>query len=174
MSVVPLLGLPPEEKAVQDRAIAFLKASKAELVLAYRARFKAVVGTDLAREMFDEYTATLDSRLRYSSSVQRPAAALADAVFDQIISECDGGLALFTAGGTGAGKTTAIFRNGAAKAAFHGAAVIHDGNFNSFKPSKGKIDSVLGRGCRAIVVFVHRHPVAAFIKGVVPRSLESV
>ncbi len=58
MSVVPLLGLPPEEKAVQDRAIAFLKASKAELVLAYRARFKAVVGTDLAREMFDEYTAT--------------------------------------------------------------------------------------------------------------------
>ena len=81
-------------------------------------------------------------------------------------------MALFTAGGTGAGKTTAIFRNGAAKAAFHGAAVIHDGNFNSFKPSKGKIDSVLGRGCRAIVVFVHRHPVAAFIKGVVPRALE--
>jgi hypothetical protein len=172
MSVVPLLGLPPEEQAVQDRAIAFFKENKEELIVAYRARFNVVVGTDLAREMFPEYAASLDSRLRFAGAVQRPASALADAAFDRIVSECNEGFGLFTGGGTGAGKTISIMRNGVAKAAFHGASVIFDGNFNSLKSSKSKLESVLGRQCRAVVVFVHRHPVAAYIKGVIPRALE--
>jgi len=167
-----LPGLPPEEQAVQDRAIAFFKENKEDLIIAYRARFKVLVGTDLAREMFPEYAASIDSRLRFSAAVQRPAAALSDEVFDRVVSECSGGLALFTGGGTGAGKTTSVMRNGAAKAAFHGASIIFDGNFNSWKSSKSKLESVLGQQCRAVVVFVHRHPVAAYIKGVIPRALE--
>jgi hypothetical protein len=172
MSIVPIPGLSPEEQSVQNRAIALLKANKDQLIADYRTRYRIVTGTDLAREMFAEYTKSIESRLRYAVAVQRPAAALADAVFDQIVSERNGGLALFTAGGTGAGKTTSIMRNGVTNAAFHGASVICDGNFNSPKPSTSKVESVLGRGCKVVVVFVHRHPVAAYIKGVVPRALE--
>ena len=172
MSVIPLKGLGPEEQAVQERSIALLKSAKERLVSEYRAKFGVLVGTDLARELFPEYTVNVSSRLQFAAAVQRAAAGLADLVFEQIVSESSHGLALFTGGGTGAGKTTSIMRNGAATAAFHGAAVVFDGNFNSFKPSKSKLEFVLSQKCRAVVVFVHRHPVAAYIKGVIPRALE--
>lgn len=67
-----------------------------------------VVGTDLARELFAEYTASLQSRLEFALSVQRSTAYVADAVYERILSGPVAGDALFTAGGTGAGKTTAI------------------------------------------------------------------
>lgn len=172
MSIIPIAGFPPDEQAVQDRAIAYYKVNKDQLVAGYRDRFGVTVGTDLAREMFAEYTESIETRLRFAGAVQRAAAALADSVFDQVLPECAGGLALFTGGGTGAGKTTSIMRNGVTKAALHYASVIIDGNFNSFKSSKNKLDFVLAKGCRAVVVFVHRHPVAAYIKGVIPRALE--
>ena len=171
MSIVPFKDLSSEEHAVQERSIALLKSDSNRLIAEYRARFNVLVATDLAREMFPEYCESLDTRLRFATSVQRAAAALADLVFDQIVSEIDGGVALFTAGGTGAGKTTSIMRDGTAREAFSGSDVILDGNLNSFSPSKGKIEAVLDRRCKVVVVFVHRHPVAAYIKGVIPRAL---
>lgn len=172
MSVVPIKGLSPEENAVQDKSIALLKSDSARLIAEYRVKFGVLVGTDLAREMFPDYSESLDSRLRYAPAVQRAAAALADMIFEQIVSELDGGVAFFTGGGTGAGKTTSIMRDGETQEVFQAADVILDGNFNSFKPSKSKIDAVLERQCKVLVVFVHRHPVAAYIKGVIPRARE--
>jgi len=172
MSIVPLPGLGAEEQAVQERSIALLKSNTEQLIAQYRANFGVVVGTDLAREMFPEYSENIGTRLKFAVSVQRAAAKLADLVFDQIVSEIDGGSSLFTAGGTGAGKTTSILRDGTAKEAFACSRVIFDGNLNSFKPSKAKIEAVLAKQCKVAVVFVHRHPVAAYIKGVIPRALE--
>lgn len=172
MSVMPIRGLGPAENAVQERSIALLKNNTAQLVCEYRKRFKVLVGTDLAREMFPEYCESIKSRLQLAGAVQRPAAALADLVFEEIVSEIDGGIAFFTAGGTGAGKTTSIMRDGTTKEEFSVSRVILDGNFNSLNPSKGKIEAVLERQCKVIVVFVHRYPVAAYIKGVIPRALE--
>jgi hypothetical protein len=172
MSVVPLKGLGPEEQEVQARCIALLKEKSEALVAEYRARFGTAVGTDLAREMFPDYAASLDSKLRFAGATQRPAAALADLVYERIVSDLSGGIALFTGGGTGAGKTTSIFYDGQIRTLFREASVIFDGNFNSLKSSKGKIDLALDKGCQVVVVFVHRHPVAAYMKGVIPRALE--
>lgn len=172
MSVTPMKGLGPVEQAVQERSIALLKSDEDRLIGEYRAKFGILVGTDLAREFFPEYTASIDSRLQFSTAVQRAAAGLADSVFDQIVSESSNRLVVFTGGGTGAGKTFSVMRDGAPRPAFHGAAAVFDGNFNSFKPSKNKLEFVLSKNCMAIVVFVHRHPVAAYIKGVIPRALE--
>lgn len=172
MSVIPMKGLGFEEQEVQARCIALLKEKSEALVAEYRARFGTAVGTDLAREMFPEYAADLDAKLRFAGATQRPAAALADLVYESIISELSGGIALFTGGGTGAGKTTSIFYDGQIKNMFRQASIIFDGNFNSFKSSKGKIDLALGKGCTVAVVFVHRHPVAAYMNGVIPRALE--
>lgn len=167
--MIPIEGLGLVEEAVQERSIRLLKSDKERLIAEYRDRFGVTVGTDLAREMFPDYCESLDSRLRFAISVQRAAAALADFVFDQIVAEVDGGVAIFTAGGTGAGKTSAIMRDGKT---IEGAQVIVDGNFNSFKPNKRRIDVVLARNCKVNVIFVHRHPVEAYIKGVIPRALE--
>jgi hypothetical protein len=172
MSIVPLKGLGPEEQAVQERSIALLKSDSERLIAEYRSRFGIVVGTDLARELFPEYCVNIDSRLRFAASVQRPSALLADLVFGRIVSEIDGGSSLFTAGGTGAGKTTSILRDGTTKEVFNCSRVIFDGNLNSFKPARAKIEAVLERRCKVVVVFVHRHPVEAYINGVIPRALE--
>jgi hypothetical protein len=172
MSVVPMKGLGPEETDVQERCIGLLRAEPERLIAEYRVQFGVVIGTDLAREMFPEYCATIETRLRFAVAVQRTAAALADMVFEQIVSELSGGIAFFTAGGTGAGKTTSILRHGKTRDIFNSANIIIDGNLNSFKPSEAKIEAVLERGCKVVVVFVHRHPVAAYIKGVISRALE--
>jgi hypothetical protein len=63
-------------------------------------------------------------------------------------------------------------RDGTATAAFHGAAVVFDGNFNSFKPFKSELEFVLSKKCRAVSYLFSGTPVAAYIKGVIPRALE--
>jgi len=61
----------------------------------------------LARELFPEYTASLQSRLQFALAVQRSAAHVADEVYRRILSGPVLGDALFTAGGTGAGNSFA-------------------------------------------------------------------
>ncbi len=48
-------------------------------------RFGVVVGTDLARELFPDYTASLENRLKFAAAVQRSAAHIADQVFTNIL-----------------------------------------------------------------------------------------
>ena len=172
MSVIPLKGLNEEQARVQARSLELFHSHKRGLIQQYRSRYGVLVGTDLAQEMFPDYARDRESRFRFAAAVQRAAAALADAIFDEIVSQSSGGVALFTAGGTGAGKTSSIMRDDVARPAFLTSTVIFDGNFNSVNSSKSKIDSVLARGCEVVVIFVHRHPVEAYLQGVIPRAKE--
>jgi hypothetical protein len=139
MSIVRVDGLSPEAQVVQEGAIALVKSDMGKLVAEYRKRFGVHVGTDLARELFPEYEASIENKLKFATAVQRSAAAVGDAVFKQILQESNGGSALFTAGGTGAGKTVSITQNAAANASYQSASVIYDGNFNSFDSSNEKV-----------------------------------
>ncbi len=173
MSISRVEGLTADAEQAQERAMRAVKDNLPGLIEAYRQRFGIHVGTDLARELFPEYSATLESRLTYATAVQRSAAAVADAVFKQIVEEStEGGRAIFTAGGTGAGKTVSIARNGAATVALQTATVIFDGSFNSYDSSKHKVDLALGAGFTVVVIFVHRHPVESYLQGVLSRALE--
>jgi hypothetical protein len=163
-------GLGEEEKLAEEKAIQLVKASPEELVAEYRKRYGIQVGTDLARELFQDYAASVESRLRLAGAVQRSAASVADMVFDKILSESSNGPVLFTAGGTGSGKTTAILSNIETNEVFQNATVIFDGNFNSFKSSKERVDKALQTGCSVAIIFVHRHPVEAYMNGVLPRA----
>jgi len=165
-------GLSPDAVEVETRAIELVHEQAEQLVKEYRGRFGVVVSTDQARELFPEYAGSLESRLRYAAAIQRSAARLADMVFEQIVQEESGGVALFTAGGTGAGKTSAILRNAESSQAMAGARVIYDSNFNSFKSALAKVELALKVECTVSVVFVHRHPVEAYLEGVLPRALE--
>ncbi len=167
VSIIKMEGLGPEEVEVESRAIQLFKDHSAELVAEYRSKFGIVVGTDFARELFPDYAVDLGSRLRFAAAVQRSAAALADLVFDQMLAEKKGSAVLFTAGGTGAGKTSSIRANGD----FIDAGIIFDGNFNSWGSSKKRVEKSLQFGCKVAIIFVHRHPVEAYMQGVIPRAL---
>ena len=164
--------LGPEALEVEARAIQLVEERGDELIREYRRLFGVVVSTDQARELFPEYSASIGNRLKFALAIQRSAASLADLVFRQIVEEESGGGALFTAGGTGAGKTSAILRNSNGAQAVAGARVIYDSNFNSFDSAMGKVELALKARCTVSVVFVHRHPVEAYLQGVIPRALE--
>jgi len=104
-------GLNAEEQQVEERAIKLLKDDSTALIATYREKFGSIVGTDLARELFPDYSESLESRLKYALAVQKSASALSELIFNEILGEKHGSAVLFTAGGTGAGKTSAIMRN---------------------------------------------------------------
>jgi hypothetical protein len=163
VSIARISGLSSEAQAVETRTIEMVGKGLDVLVQEYRKRFGAVVGTDLARELFAEYTASLQSRLEFALAVQRSGAYVADAVYKRILSGPVVGDALFTAGGTGAGKTTAIRTSSQTKGLISEAAVVYDSNFNSLGSARAKVTLALEAGLRAIVIFVHRHPVEAYL-----------
>ena len=170
VSIVRIAGLSPEVQNIEAKAIEQVKQRLDALIEEYRQRFGVVVGTDLARELFPDYTASLESRLKFAVAVQRSAAHIADQVFTRILSEPRTGDALFTAGGTGSGKTTAIRTTAQTQGLIASAAIIYDSNLNSFGSAKAKLELTLAAGLRAIVIFVHRHPVEAYLQGVLPRA----
>lgn len=173
MSSIPRAPyLSPEAQQVEERAILRVRQETEALVREYRQRFGVLVSTDLARELFEEYAASVDTRLRFASAVQRSAARIADKVFAQILSEPGDGMALFTAGGTGAGKTTSILSTRQTAGLLANARIIYDSNFNSLGSAKAKVELAIASRATAIVIFVHRHPVESYLQGVLPRALE--
>lgn len=166
--------LSPEAQLVEERAMLWVRQESEALMREYRQRFGPLVSTDLARELFDEYAASIEARLRFASAVQRSAAKTADNVFAQILSEPGLGMALFTAGGTGAGKTTSIRSTDQTASLLSNARVIYDSNFNSLGSAKAKVELAIASGSIAIVIFVHRHPVESYLQGVLPRALDEV
>jgi hypothetical protein len=172
MNTAGIPDLSPEAKEIEKRAIETVNEQLETLIQEYRRRFGVVVGTDFARELFPDYTASLESRLKFGLAVQRSAAKVADAVFARIVSESNDGRALFTAGGTGAGKTTAIRSNADANGLIANARIIYDSNFNSVASAKAKVNLAIEAGLDVVVIFVHRHPVESYLQGVLPRALE--
>jgi hypothetical protein len=148
-----------------------VSADLPSLIKEYRSSFGNLVATDLARELFPEYAASVESRLRYAVAVQKPAAYLADQVFTQVVSEETPGAAYFTAGGTGAGKTNAINKFSKTSEPMGRAHVIYDSNFNSEKSAFLKVDAALCARRLVVILFVHRHPIEAYLKGVIPRAI---
>ena len=172
MSIPRARNLSPEAQQVEERAIAQVKQELGYLIREYRKRFGILVGTDFARELFPDYAVSIANKLKFATAVQRSASKVADEVFAEILSEPGHGMVLFTAGGTGAGKTTAIRFTRETEGLLTHARVIYDSNFNSLPSARGKVELAIEAGATAVVIFVHRHPVEAYLEGVLPRALE--
>jgi hypothetical protein len=163
-------GLSEDEISVQETVSAKVLANLPALVLEYRTKFGNLVATDLARELFSEYTASLETRLAFAVAVQKSAAYLADQVFAEMVVEDRPGAALFTAGGTGAGKSSAISSFSETSQFMSRAHIVYDSNFNSEKGAFAKVDAALTANRLVTILFVHRHPIEAYLKGVIPRA----
>lgn len=133
---------------------------------AYTQQFGNVVNTDNARELFPAYAA---DRTR-AAAVHEPASVITKAAYDKLLKERVGqgdGTVLFTGGGTGAGKSSALNAVGGMA---EKASIVYDGNLSSLKPSIKKIDKALAAGYKADLVYVYRHPVDALVNGALARA----
>jgi hypothetical protein len=142
-----------------------------KLVLEYNALKDAkggrVFNTDVARELSPEY---LKNRT-LSASVHEPASALIKRMYaERLAQPTPQGVSptvLFTGGGTGAGKTSAIKNLGLDK----DVEMIYDTNMNKLDSATKKIDQALDAGRNVKIVYTYRDPVEALTGGSLPRAV---
>lgn len=127
-----------------------------------------ILNTDLARELSAEYRA---DRTR-SAAVHEPASWLVKRMYERRLSEAPGpgqdNLVIFSAGGTGAGKTSGLELMGPAVSR---AQIIYDTNMNGLKSAVAKIDQALEAGKEVRIVYTWRDPVDALVNGALTRAM---
>lgn len=125
-----------------------------------------ILNTDLARELSPEYRA---DRSR-SAEVHEPASAFVKKLYEQKLGEPvpEGRdkLVLFTAGGTGAGKSTGmrLVETGDT------AGIIFDTNMNGLDSAVEKIEQALTAGWPVEILYTYRDPIEALERGALPRA----
>lgn len=121
-----------------------------------------IINTDVARELFQEYQA---NRSINSAAVHESASTLMKEYYSRILAQPDpNGLNMvsFTAGGTGAGKTTARGHVPVVNEIVEASQVIYDTNMSGTRSAIDKIDLALAHGKQVNIVFVGTDPVDAF------------
>lgn len=103
-----------------------------------------------------------------STDYHEASSTFAKKYYDELLAEPDTTHlpVLFTAGGTGAGKSTALKGH---TGDFGSYNAVYDGNMANFETARGKIDKALKSGRSVQVVYVDRDPVTSFRDGVIPR-----
>ncbi len=128
-----------------------------------------VLNTDTARELSPDY---LKDRTK-SSAVHEPASALIKYLYAKKLAEQpapgERPVVLFTAGGTGAGKTSAI--KSALGRLADTSQIVFDTNMNGFESSVQKIDQALAAGKQVMIAYTYRDPVVALREGALPRAM---
>lgn len=168
----PHHAAPESEYEVARRAAESVRTSRDALAVAYRKKFGNEISTDNAREIVSpQYASSREERTRLSGATQKPAGDLADHLFEEALRNPDPEkrpVVTMTAGGTGAGKTTALASN----PELPDGQFVYDSNLGSKKSSVQKIEAAKAAGNQVRIVFVHRNPVEALTGGVLPRAMD--
>lgn len=166
-------NLPPEFREIEERFARWVEEDPDRAVDAYAALPESeggtVINTDIARDLSPDYNASKESRARLSGAVHEPSSAIAKLAWKRLLeSPPPAGKEaeiLFTAGGTGAGKST-----GRSLATGHYQGVF-DGNLNGLASARKKIEQALEAGKDVTILYTHRDPVEAFRAGAIPRAM---
>jgi hypothetical protein len=125
-----------------------------------------VLSTDVARELSPDYLA---DRTR-SAATHEPSSAFIKRLYaDKLAQPTPAGMdpiVRFTAGGTGAGKTTGLdtLQNG------EKPEITYDTNMNKLSSSEDKVEQALQAGRKVQIIYVYRDPVDALVNGALPRA----
>ncbi len=170
-------ALTPAQREIESRFAQQIAFDRAAAEGAYNARPDAeggrVINTDIAREVSPDYLADRSQ----SAAVHEPASFLAKGLYTKRLAESarpgEAPVVLMTAGGTGAGKTSAI-KQWSAKQEAAGTPkpqIIFDTNLNKASSAKPKIDEALAAGKKVIITYVSRDPVDALVNGALKRAM---
>jgi hypothetical protein len=129
-----------------------------------------ILSTDDARELSEHYR---EDRTR-SVAVHEPASQFIKNLYAKKLSEpVDEGrdpLVLFTAGGTGAGKSSALTTPGGLTLQSR-ADIVYDANMNTVPSAEKKIQQALDSGRDVAIQYTYRDPVEALTGGALPRAM---
>ena len=151
----PMASLTGEAANVQQRSIEQLKADPQGFVDRYKARFGDTFSPDSAAELFTDYSSSPENRGKHRMSVAAAAGWVADEAFRQRLQQDDKKPVLFTAGGTGSGKSTGI-------ADLSDHFLIFDSTLSNYGRSKARIQQALDAGRDALVRYVYADPLQAY------------
>lgn len=142
-------NLPPEMRAIEEHAAAAVESNPEAAVKRYLKENGNVINTDNARELFPAYQADRTA----SAAVHEPASYVAKQAYRTLLDTEKGvgnNTVLFTGGGTGSGKTTAI--KGLENLAEY--PIVYDSNLNTLKSSVAKIEQALAGGYKVRIGYV--------------------
>lgn len=130
-----------------------------------------ILNTDAARELFPEYQANRT----LSAQVHEPASTFVKNLYAEKLSQPTpkgyNSTVVFTAGGTGAGKSKAIQQaSQTASDTINKAEMIYDTNMNTFKSADDKIQQALKAGRDVRIFYTYRDPIESLTKGALPRA----
>ena len=129
-----------------------------------------ILNTDDARELSPHYRADRTK----SADVHEPASAFVKQMYaDKLANPTPPGMdntVVFTAGGTGAGKTTGLQEAMKDDPRLAQAEIIYDTNMNKFGSADQKIRQALDAGRNVSVVYTFRDPTEALTEGALTRA----
>jgi hypothetical protein len=129
-----------------------------------------ILNTDDAREMSPEYRA---DRTR-SADVHEPSSAFVKQMYAEKLSQDTppgkNNTVVFTAGGTGAGKTTGLQEAQKVNQNIKNSEIVYDTNMNSFDSADKKVQQALKAGRNASIIYTYRDPVEALENGSLKRA----
>lgn len=158
--------LSPKDRAIETRFRAKIAADPKRAMLEYRAQFGNELNADKAKELSDDYA---KDRTK-ASAVHEPASWLVKQLFAEDLADPTKRSVFFTAGGAGAGKTTAI--NQGSGTTFSKKDIVYDGTLRPASSAEKKIQQALDAGKIVAVWYVHRGVEDAFVDGVLPRAMK--
>jgi hypothetical protein len=174
LSITPSSNLASADKKIESKFTDHLQNNYEDAVNQYNSLPDSeggkVLNTDTARELSEDYQ---KDRTK-SAAVHEPASAFIKALYKQKLEEpIKNGkdVVLFTAGGTGAGKSSAIKNIPEIQAISDHAKLVYDTNSNKAETAISKIQQALDTGHRIVMTYVHRDPVEALKNGALPRAM---
>ncbi len=167
-------GLSAADRVIEDRLAAKVvdvDRAAAEYAQLPDAEGGKVLNTDTARELSPDYLADRTK----SAAVHEPASWFIKQMYARKLAEppAPGELpiVMFTAGGTGAGKSSGIAGIEALQQMKVDAQIVYDTNMNAYASSREKIDQALAAGKNVALVLTLRDPVKALTEGALPRAM---
>lgn len=129
-----------------------------------------ILNVDMARELSPEYAA---DRTR-SAEVHEPASEFIKKLYAEKLQEPpkpgETNSVLFTAGGSGAGKSTAIENVPKVQQLADQAQIVYDSNFTNADSASAKIEQALAANKAVSIAYVYRDPVESLVQGALPRA----
>jgi hypothetical protein len=151
---------------IESETIALLQSNVDVILRRYDQAFGRILNADNMSELLDVHGD--GERWAHHDAVRSSASAATQAGFDRALAvpvTLGEDVVLFTGGGTGSGKSTAVGPLPQRRLAL-------DSTLSRIEPSQRNIDRALASGRSVIVLFVYRDPLDAFINGVVARALD--
>ncbi len=169
-------ALNPEARAVEHAFAQRLEGDYERAVAEYEAlkgtKGGRVISADEAKALSPDYQA---DRSEWSNAVHEPASWFIKRYYAEKLAETvPKGLrksVTFTAGGTGAGKSTAIDVLPEMKVVSDRSHLVYDGNLAGYNSGVRKIEQALASGHDVHVMYVMRDPIESWLEGVLKRAM---